>query len=142
MDMSKAHDVGAEISRRLKEKNITQLACADALGWPSSRINNYCKGHREADYASLEAIATYLGCTPNDLFGIRSAVNRDLFNDIVAAVAKFLADYQRDIAPDRRGALYWAIYDAAIAEPETMTDENGKIRPAFLNGMMKAALSL
>lgn len=142
MDMSKAREVGAEIRRRLKQKNIKQNAAAAALNMEPPRFNNYCQGVRETDYAGLCAIASYLGCTPNDLLGFPTSIDRDLFNEVVTAVDHFLADYQQDITPERRGPVYWAIYDTAVAEPETMLDDNGQIKKTFLSGLMRAALSL
>ncbi len=141
MDMSKAIDVGLEIKRRLEQKNVKQNHAAKAIQISPAALNTYCSGIREANYSTLIAIAGYLGCTPNDLLGIPSAIDRDLFNDVVAQVSRFMADHKREMPADRLGALYWAIYDTATAEPETMIGPDGRINRALLTGMMRTALS-
>lgn len=57
----------------IEEKNLTQQAVANDLGWPRRTLNNYVCGTRELGYDGIVAVCDYFGCTADYLLGRTSA---------------------------------------------------------------------
>ena len=53
----------------IEEKGIMQKQLAADLGYPLQTLNNYVRGTREPDYASLCQLCDYFGCTADYMLG-------------------------------------------------------------------------
>lgn len=61
--------LGKRISELRKEKNLTQVEFAEALGITRSAYSHNELGTREPDYELLKKIADFFDCSPDYLLG-------------------------------------------------------------------------
>lgn len=64
----------------IEEKDLTQKAVADDLGWPRRTLNNYVCGTRELDHEGICKVCDYFCCTADYLLG-RSAARLPAFTE-------------------------------------------------------------
>lgn len=63
-------DVGANIKVLMARKGLKQKYVAEKAGFNEAEFSKLLNGKRGINAAVIPAIATAIGCTPNDIFDI------------------------------------------------------------------------
>jgi transcriptional regulator with XRE-family HTH domain len=102
--------IGTRISRRLKERNMSQKQLADATGITSAAVSRYVNGTREPRARTLLLIANALETTPNSLTGVTG--------DELTEACEFIIDNASDISEELRMRVIRALAYAQDADPK------------------------
>jgi len=104
-----AEFTGIEISRRRKEKGLTQKQLADTLHVTDKAVSKWERGINFPDLQLLEPLAQVLDTTPAALLGLEQADSREALKAAAEISAEQLEEARRDIAVLAWGALAAAV---------------------------------
>ncbi len=79
-------EVGRKIAEFRKQKNMTQMELADALGISYQAVSNWERGNSMPDISKLSELVSVLDCTIDELLGNKK--ESDLFQNIIKGKEK------------------------------------------------------
>ncbi len=79
-------EVGRKIAEFRKQKNMTQMELADALGISYQAVSNWERGNSMPDISKLSELVSALDCTIDELLGNKK--DSDLFQNIIKGKEK------------------------------------------------------
>ncbi len=122
--------IGKKISNLRKEKNLTQMELADAMGVSYQAVSNWERGNSMPDISKLPELATLFGCTIDDLLTDGEA--KDIIKHVVNGDAEVFVQQHKvsgqsigEVAPILKPEQTERLMDSILSQnEERMTIED------------------